>query len=89
MVPSIKRAATLLHPLITSATGNLYWLGHDIMWTADVLLRKSPSEHVLIGLAQARHHLVIVGLGETPIEYEIRGLGELIQQSGELSPPSG
>jgi hypothetical protein len=41
---------------------------------------------VLIGLAQARHHLVQVGLGETPIEREIRDLGELIQQSGELSP---
>jgi len=33
------------------------------MWTADVLLRKGPSEHVLIGLAQARHHLVQAALG--------------------------
>jgi len=83
---SPKTSATPVHSLTTSATGSLFWLGHDLMWTADALLRKAPSEHVLIGLAQARHHLAQVGLGETPIELEIRGLRELIQKSGELSP---
>jgi hypothetical protein len=84
--PSSKESATLLDTLKSGATGNLFWLGHDLMWTADVLLRKGPSEQVLIGLAQARHNLVQVGLGETPIDHEIRGLRELIQQRVELSP---
>jgi hypothetical protein len=82
----LKESAGPIRTLRTSATGSLYWLGHDLMWTADVLLRKGPSEHVLIGLAQARHHLVQVGLENTPIEREIRGLSELVQQSKELSP---
>jgi len=82
----LKKSAAPIHSLRTSATGSLYWLGHDLMWTADALLRKGPSEHVLIGPARARHHLVQVGLGDTPIEREIRGLSELIQQSEELSP---
>lgn len=81
-----KNPAPLPRSLITSATGSLYWLGHDLMWTADALLRKGPSEDVLVGLAQARHHLAEVGLEGTPIEGEIRALGELIQQSKELSP---
>jgi len=73
-------------PLKTSATGNLYWLGHDLMWTADTLLRNGPKESVLIGLVQARHHLEHVGLGENFLEREINMLHELIKQSGELSP---
>ena len=72
--------------LKTSATGNIYWLGHDLMWTADTLLRNGPKENVLTGLAQARHHLEHVGLGETFFEHEINNLQELIKQSEELSP---
>jgi hypothetical protein len=49
--------AEATHFLVTGATGNLYWLGHDLMWTADMLLRGGPAEQVLIGLDQALHHL--------------------------------
>jgi hypothetical protein len=70
-----------------SATGSLYWLGHDLMWTADALLRQAPSENVLVGLDQAQHHLVQVGLGESQIAREILGLRELIEPAKELSAP--
>jgi hypothetical protein len=83
---ALNKSATLAHALKTNAIGNLYWLGHDLMWSADVLLRKGPSEHVLIGLAQARHHALQAGLGESLVEHELRGLSELIRQSPELSP---
>lgn len=69
-----------------TATGSLYWLGHDLMWTADTLLRAGPREHVLIGLDQALHHLSQVGLGETPVEAEILRLQDRIRQSKELPP---
>ena len=69
-----------------SAAGNIYWLGHDLMWTADTLLRNGPKENVLIGLAQAQHHLEHVGLGGTAFEHEVNNLQELIKQSEELSP---
>lgn len=68
-----------------SATGNLFWLGHDLMWTADTLLRQGPTEHVLIGLDQAIHHLVHVGLTETPIERDLQVLRGQIQFAKELS----
>ena len=70
----------------TSATGSIFWLGHDLMWTADVLLRRGERQDVLIGFDQALHHTAQVGLGETPIEREIRSVRDRIQQSDELSP---
>lgn len=77
-----KPAATTL---IATATGNLYWLGHDLMWTADTLLRRGPSQDVLIGLEQALHHLLHVGLGNTLIESELRSLSKAVRSSEELS----
>jgi hypothetical protein len=82
-----KESAAPPGSLKPSATGSLYWLGHDLMWTADALLRQAPSERVLVGLDQAQHHLAQVGLGETQIAREILDLRELIKQSQELSPP--
>lgn len=70
----------------TAATGSLYWLGHDLMWTADTLLRGGPGEHVLIGLDQALHHLRQVGLARTPVEAEILRLHDRIRQPKELPP---
>lgn len=83
--PTQKTSAPPVGSLIPSATGSFYWLGHDLMWTADALLRKGPPEEVSVGLAQARHHLVQIGLEGTPIDVELRTLGELIQQSTDLS----
>jgi hypothetical protein len=81
-----KKPAPADGRLIAEATGNLYWLGHDLMWTADTLLRRGPSEHVLIGIEQALHHLIHVGLGNTPIEGQLRSLQDVVQTSEELSP---
>ena len=48
----------------TAAIGSSYWLGHDLMWTADTLLRGGPREEVLIGLNQALHHFEASGTGQ-------------------------
>lgn len=80
-----KKRAIAGGKLRTGATGNLYWLGHDLMWTADTLLRRGPSEHVVIGIEQALHHLDHVGLGATPIEGKLRSLHEVVQTSEALS----
>jgi len=79
----ISVSATLFN---SAATGHIYWLGHDLMWTADTLLRQGPKEDVLKGLAQVRHHLDSVGLGNPYFGHEIKSLIELIKQSEELSP---
>jgi hypothetical protein len=83
---SRKESATSVESLKTRSTGALYWLGHDLMWSADALLRNGPSEDIQVGLAQALHHLVQIGLKETSLEREIRDLGKLIQQSEEIPP---
>jgi hypothetical protein len=70
----------------TAATGSLYWLGHDLMWTADTLLRGGPRDQVLIGLDQAQHHLREVGLSTTPVEADILHLHDRIRQAKELPP---
>jgi hypothetical protein len=83
--PEKNISAKTVDSLKKSATGNLYWLGHDLMWTADTLLRQGPNEHVLIGLDQAIHHLIHVGLKETPIERDLQVLRAQIQFAKELS----
>ena len=80
-----EKFISTLGSLNKGATGNLFWLGHDLMWTADTLLRQGPTEHVLIGLDQAIHHLVHVGLQETPMERDLQVLREQIQFANELS----
>jgi hypothetical protein len=37
-------------------TGNIFWLGHDLVWTIDTLLRGGPKETIVHGLRQAYHH---------------------------------
>lgn len=81
-----KKAGDPASTLKRAATGSLFWLGHDLMWSADVLLRKAPPDQVLIGLDQAHHHLAQIGLAETAIEREILGLRALVQQSARLVP---
>lgn len=72
--------------LTANATGNVFWLGHDLMWTADVLLRSGTAKDALIGFDQALHHLDAAGLGATPIGGELRRLRELVQETRALEP---
>lgn len=43
-------------------TGNVYWLGHDLIWTSQVALRAAPKSELLRGLRQAQYHLKHLGL---------------------------
>jgi hypothetical protein len=86
--PAPERLASTIGSLKRSATASLYWLGHDLMWTADTLLRQGPAEHVLIGLDQATHHLLQAGLSGTPVERDLQVLRAQIQLVKELSATS-
>jgi len=79
-----EKSKLTTYNLDKNATGNLYWLGHDLMWTADTLLRQGPVEQVIIGLEQALHHLLHVGLKETKFGYDLQDLLSQIQCSKEL-----
>ncbi len=80
-----KEAEIRLENLNKSATGSLYWLGHDLMWTADVLLRQGPLGEVLIGLEQAQFHLGQIGLGNSQVARELDQVKETVNSSSGLS----
>jgi len=66
---------------------NVYWLGHDLPWTIDVLLRGADKSVVIYGIRQALHHLKAVGMGESaPAVWLERMLETLGQQPSGLDP---
>jgi hypothetical protein len=83
--PPLERLRSTAGSLKSSATANLFWLGHDLMWTADTLLRQGPTEHVVIGLDQAIHHLIRVGLGDTAVERDLQALRAEVRVAKALS----
>ncbi len=64
-------------------TANVYWLGHDMMWTIDVLLRGAPRETILHGLTQSVHHLGELGFAESSYGSRLRRLRERASESLE------
>ena len=38
-------------------TGNLFWLGHDLMWTMQMALRGAPKDTLAHGLKQSHYQL--------------------------------
>ena len=36
---------------------NIYWVGYDIMFTMDALLRNGSKKHIIYGLTQVLHHV--------------------------------
>ncbi|MCX6570213.1 MAG: hypothetical protein NT006_02115 [Candidatus Aminicenantes bacterium] len=47
---------------------SIYWAGHDVMWTCDVILRNAPRDIIVWGLGQSLHHIREIGLINDPIE---------------------
>ena len=45
--------------------GNLFWLGGDLIWTAQSALRGAPKDKILHGLRQSYHHISELGLRES------------------------
>jgi hypothetical protein len=44
-------------PRIAENFGNIYWVGHDLLWTVGQLLSQGSREKILEGLFQSKHHL--------------------------------
>jgi hypothetical protein len=42
--------------------GNLFWLGHDLMWTMQMALRGAPKDRILHGLKQSNYQLTHLGV---------------------------
>jgi hypothetical protein len=55
-------------------SGHLFWVGHDLMWTIDVLLRSASRDTIVHGLRQSLHHARSLGFINTPIESRLARL---------------
>jgi len=44
-------------PKAAQKFGNIYWVGHDLLWTVVQLLNQGSREKILEGLFQSKHHL--------------------------------
>jgi len=53
-------------------TGNLFWLGHDLMWTMQMALRGAEPAIIAYGLRQSWHHLISLGLAESPAGIQLK-----------------
>jgi hypothetical protein len=74
-------AASPAPPLVREKFGNVYWVGHDLLWTVAVLLNQGKREQILEGLFQSRHHLSEIGFAETPLGFRLDSLYRDAQQS--------
>jgi hypothetical protein len=68
-------------PFAKEKYGNIYWVGHDLLWTVGVLLNQGKREQILEGLYQSKHHLNEVGFHGTPIEHRLQRLYRHAEQS--------
>ncbi len=65
--------------------GNMFWLGGDLIWTAQFALRGAPKEKILHGLTQSYHHISELGLaGSEPA----RQLSSLKSETANLPETS-
>jgi len=56
-------------------SGNLFWVGHDLMLLIDKLLRGFPKDDILLTLQQCLHHVRELGFGKDhPIESKLNEL---------------
>ena len=55
------RATTIANrkkvPRVAERFGNIYWVGHDLLWTVAQLSSQGSREKILEGLFQSKHHL--------------------------------
>ena len=80
--PTIPRQHTgRIEGIRLSNSGNLFWLGHDLMWTADVVLRGAPLHVVLHGLNQALRHAHALGFSVSAVVSRLEKLRDEVDAS--------
>jgi len=77
-IPSIDAE----YQLKNNKIANIYWLGSDIMWTVDMLLRKGPEKNIRHGLLQIQHHCNEIGLDHPEIR---SGISEMLDTVQDLN----
>jgi hypothetical protein len=63
--PPASKEISAPSPMKWDKPANLFWLGNDVEWTAQTVLRGAPKERILHGLAQCHHHISQIGMAES------------------------
>ncbi|MCI0405177.1 MAG: hypothetical protein L0209_03735 [candidate division Zixibacteria bacterium] len=63
--PLSDKAASPSPPNNWKKINDIYWLGHDLMWTIDVVYRLAPKKYIVHGLKQSLYHLNELPMAET------------------------
>jgi hypothetical protein len=79
--PAAAVASAGIKGIKLSNSGNLFWLGHDLMWTADVVLRGAPLDVVLHGVRQSLKHARAMGFEGSSVESRLRQLHDHVDGS--------
>lgn len=74
--PGDRAAADSAH---WTKVASIYWLGHDIMWTVDAILRGGEPRFINHGLTQSLHHAQQIGLSQTSPAKALRRLRDNAQ----------
>ena len=67
-------------PIKLKNVANIFWVGHDLMWVYDAILRNAPGSSIVHGLKQSLHHIRELGLKDNPIEQK---LAKMLQEAEE------
>jgi len=67
---------------------NVYWLGHDLMWTMDAIYRGAPNEKIVHGLNQVVHHLNQIGGGPSGYANEVHKIIKWIEANDSIAEDS-
>lgn len=73
--------ATTITDIKWDKPANIFWIGHDLIWTIDVILRGAPRETIVHGLKQSLFHLRKIGFAGTSIEARLSRLHENAEKS--------
>jgi len=78
MLTSSSGTGQVAAPFDKTKYGNIFWVGHDLLWTVAQLLSRGPREKILEGLFQSKHHLSEIRFTEPAF---IRRLERIYQEA--------
>jgi hypothetical protein len=58
---------------------SVFWLGSDLDWTAQTVLRGAPKERIVHGLTQSCHHAAECGLSDAAAAKQLAALRSQVQ----------
>ncbi len=64
---------------------NLFWLGNDLEWTVQTVLRGAPKERIFHGLRQCDHHSSELGLADSAAGKQVSELKSQVESLPEAA----